>query len=882
MSENSDPVRVPYSDLFLFAPVGYAVLNEDGRIREINLCTAGLIGLDAEKVNGNLLSKFISKDSQPGFNQFLGDAFRFEGRASCEIVLAPPETAPVHVRLEGLAIPESHYCLTAMIDISEQKTAEKKLQNNETRLITLVDQAVDTILIGDPDGVITLANKRAYDLTGYTQEELVGSRIEILFTKEEQVRVPMQYNKLKAGEVVRSDRFLRRKDGSMVPIEMNTKMMPDQSYQTFIRDMTERKIIEDALRASEQKFSSAFKISPDSININRAIDGVYLEINEGFTAITGYSAEDVIGHSSKQQGLGLWTSDEDREKMVGHLKSCGEVIGYEASFRMKDGSIRHGILSARFIEINGETCILSTTRDITERKKAEEFLKESEYSVRGILNSISEAIYIVSTDGRFLDVNQGAIKMYGYSHEEIVGQLIEFVSAPGLNDLVKVTNAVTRTLTKGETQKFEFWGKRKNGSFFPKEVICNKGNYFGQDVVIVTARDITDTKRNEEALIAAKEKAEESEKLKSAFLANMSHEIRSPMNSIVGFSELLDDEDLPPDQRNDFISIIKNSGKHLLTIINDIIDFAKIDSNQLTISPSNIHLNKLLDDILLSTEIEKNKLGKIQVELTLEKAFADSNCTILCDEVRLKQVLLNLLGNALKFTDKGFIKTSYEIASDKIVFSVQDSGKGIAKDKQGVIFERFRQEEESTTRKYGGTGLGLSISKGLVELLGGNIWLVSEPGEGATFYFSLPLSIWSGSISYNPEKPEKSNEFDFKGKTIVIAEDVHSNFRLINYMLARTNATILYAENGEQAVKFCESGQKVDLILMDIQMPVMDGYEATSEIRKFLPGLPIIALTAYSFAEGNDNFLEKGCTDFLTKPIDKSTMLTMVKKYMKI
>jgi PAS domain S-box-containing protein len=748
-------------------------------------------------------------------------------------------------------------------------------------LSTLFEEAADTILIGDPVGVIILANKPAFHLTGYTKQELIGSRIEILFTKEERERVPMQYSKLKTGEVVRSERILRHKNGTLVPVEMNTRMMPDLSYQTIIRDMTERKKIEDALRASEQKFSSSFRTSPDSININRASDGIYIEINEGFTKITGYTAEDVIGKSSKQKELGLWESDEVREKMVERLKATGEVIGYEAAFRMKDGSIRHGLISARFIEINGETCILSTTRDITERKKEEELLKESEQSIRGILNSISEAIYIVSASGRFIDVNHGAIKMYGYSHDEIVGQPIEFVSAPGFNDLDKVNHAVTITLITGETQKFEFWGKRKNGDFFPKEVICNKGNYFGQDVVIATARDISDTKKNEEALIAAKDKAEESEKLKSAFLANMSHEIRSPMNAIVGFSELLDDDDLPPEQRNDFITIIKNSGKHLLTIINDIIDFAKIDSNQLTISPSSIRLNQLLDDIFLSTEIEKQKLGKTQVELLLEKSFPDSNCTIYCDEIRLKQVLLNLIGNALKFTNTGFIKTSYKFDNETIVFSVQDTGKGIAKDKQGVIFERFRQEEESTTRKYGGTGLGLSISKGLVELLGGKIWLDSEPGKGSIFYFSLPISIWSGRNAINEEVARKPNEFEFKGKTIIIAEDLHSNFRLINYMLSKTHATILYAENGEQAVEFCRNEQKIDLILMDIQMPVMDGYEATTEIRKFLPDLPIIVLTAYSFEDENSSFSEKGCTDYLTKPIDKATMLAMVKKYIK-
>jgi CheY-like chemotaxis protein len=306
----------------------------------------------------------------------------------------------------------------------------------------------------------------------------------------------------------------------------------------------------------------------------------------------------------------------------------------------------------------------------------------------------------------------------------------------------------------------------------------------------------------------------------------------------------------------------------------------EIDSNQLTISISEINLNRLLEDILLSCEIEKKNLDKDKVDLILDKTLPDNNCTITSDEVRLRQILTNLTGNAMKFTDKGFIKTGYRIGNDQILFYVQDTGKGIAQKKKEIIFERFRQEEENYTRLYGGTGLGLSISKGLVELLGGKIWIVSELGEGSTFYFSLPFASWTGHKKQAPAVSTPSSEYDFSGKTIVVEEDIYSNFRLINYMLSKTNATVLYAENGKKAVEFCQAEPHIDLILMDIQMPVMDGYEATAEIKTFLPDLPIIALTAYSFADDSTNCLEAGCADYLTKPIDKAILLEKVMKYL--
>jgi len=241
-------------------------------------------------------------------------------------------------------------------------------------------------------------------------------------------------------------------------------------------------------------------------------------------------------------------------------------------------------------------------------------------------------------------------------------------------------------------------------------------------------------------LVAALEKAEESDKLKTAFLSNMSHEIRTPMNGILGFSELLDDDNLTSEERRKFLDIINTNGHHLLSIINDILDIARIDSNQLIVNNTDFNLHQMLDDIWVSYENSKISMGKEHIIFQLEKDLDDDNCTINCDDVRLRQILYNLLGNALKFTKTGFIKFGYKHLDGMLQFYVQDTGKGISLENQSLVFERFRQEEETYTRQFGGTGLGLSISKKLVELLGGEMWLESEQGVGATFYFTIPYS----------------------------------------------------------------------------------------------------------------------------------------------
>ncbi|HEX7410744.1 MAG TPA: ATP-binding protein, partial [Bacteroidales bacterium] len=558
--------------------------------------------------------------------------------------------------------------------------------------------------------------------------------------------------------------------------------------------------------------------------------------------------------------------------------------------------------------------VFGVIQDITERKRAEKIQKVL-YNISGAVNTtkdIEEFISFIQDElGTLLDTTNFFIAFYNEETDMLISAYCrdendDIDSWPAENSLTGFVVKENKPLlvTKDDIFKKEWMHKyyqvgtnseawlgvplREAGKVtgaFVVQSYSDPNAYNTKDVDMLEF--ISDQisislqrKKAEQAIKAAKDKAEESDKLKTAFLANMSHEIRTPMNGILGFAELLDDDTLTPEKRREFISIISSSSKQLLTVINDIIDISKLESGQLIISNVRFNLNELLHKVLMTFENIKTSAGKSQLRLILENGLSDTESNIISDDVRLSQVLYNLLGNALKFTSSGFVKLGYRHDNGNLLFYVEDSGKGIPGDKQQFIFERFRQAEESNTRQFGGTGLGLSISRGLVELMGGSLWVNSGENKGSTFYFTLPDNIITSARvplqkQYLP-KPERG----FNGFTILVAEDIRSNFNLIQIMLKKTDATMLYAEDGAQAVKICREHDHIDLVLMDIQMPEMNGYEATHEIRKFRPDLPIIALTAYAFEEDKLRVLNAGCNDFITKPINKDGLIAKMSEFL--
>ncbi len=387
-------------------------------------------------------------------------------------------------------------------------------------------------------------------------------------------------------------------------------------------------------------------------------------------------------------------------------------------------------------------------------------------------------------------------------------------------------------------------------------------------------------KENEVSLQMAKNKAEEADKLKSAFLANMSHEIRTPMNAIIGFSELITRKTISQEKKEVYAQYITSSSRTLLNLIDDIIDLAKIEAGQLKISKSNTYVNVMLNELGDFFENEKKRINKSRIVFIKHQGVSKDTFSILCDSLRLKQILINLLNNALKFTPDGLIEFGYLIPNNAtIMFFVRDTGIGLSDEKLSLIFERFRQADESTTRNFGGTGLGLAISKKLVDMMGGRIWAESEKGKGSTFFFTLPLIIPSSSIE-REDKADITITKSFEGKTILIAEDEDINFMFLDEVLQPTGAKIIRAKTGYEAFNLFK-GNDVSLVLMDIRMPEMNGYQATKLIKEINPNVPVIAQTAYAMAEDKVKGLSSGCDDYLAKPIKPELLINTIKKYLK-
>ena len=378
----------------------------------------------------------------------------------------------------------------------------------------------------------------------------------------------------------------------------------------------------------------------------------------------------------------------------------------------------------------------------------------------------------------------------------------------------------------------------------------------------------------------AKEHAEKSDKLKTAFLANMSHEIRTPMNAILGFSELLIEEDLPTEVKDEYYSIINQSGNRLMNLINDIIDISRIESQLLSVDNKMFNLNLLLDSIYQQFAVNSSNTN---VKLTLIKSLNNENCFVQSDESRLAQIFSNLIENAYKFTKEGHIEFGYTLNNEFIHYYVQDSGVGIPAEDHDLVFERFGQSDNELDKIKSGTGLGLSISKGLVELLGGKMGLQSKEDEGSTFYFDLPFNPSSKEqIETTDNRVKHSIPHNHSDKTILIVEDEVTNYLFIKEVLKNDAFQLIHVENGKEAVDTIKANDKIDLILMDLNMPVMNGIEATKEIRTFNTNVPIIALTANAMVGDREKVLSAGCNDYLSKPVSKTILLEKINSMIKI
>jgi PAS domain S-box-containing protein len=645
------------------------------------------------------------------------------------------------------------------------------------------------------------------------------------------------------------------------------------------KDITTRKQAEEDLRIALVKYKTLFDNLPLGVTVSDE-RGKILEANP--------MAEKLLGLSQDEQkkrvidGLEWQIVSPDGKTMppeefasVRALKERCVVENVEMGIIKPNNIITWINVTAAPLPLKGYGVIIAYN-NITKRKLAEETNIHERNMLRTLIDNLPDMIYVKDIDCRKIIANEADVKNIGYTIEKDVLGKTDTELFPGqtgqrgLDDDKKVIRS-GKAIINREEDFFDKVGVRR--WLLTTKIPLNDKN--GRTIGLVgIGHDITERKLIELELIEAKDRAEESDRLKTAFLHNISHEIRTPMNAIVGFCALLGEEYIDARTRQEYIEVILQSSNHLLAIISDIVDISNIEANLLKITKNginiNLKLNSLYEQFLPLTSQKK-------IQLVFETGLADSDAFCITDSTKLTQILINLISNAIKFTDKGYVKVDCFLRDEFLEFRISDTGIGINQEYHGKIFDRFYQVQQTVSRIYEGTGLGLSISKANVELLGGKIWFASEPGKGTTFFFKIPYEKQTAETSViNLKRVTEGFVFPAK-KTILVAEDTDSNFKLLGFFLSGTNIEIVRAVNGKEAVDICLSNKNIDLILMDIKMPVMDGYTASKLIREKNSAIPIIIQTAYS--DDKEKAIEFGCSGFISKPFDKKGLLQIIHEF---
>jgi len=522
--------------------------------------------------------------------------------------------------------------------------------------------------------------------------------------------------------------------------------------------------------------------------------------------------------------------------------------------------------------------------ELNERKKAEQQLFQEKSLLSSMINAVPDLIFYKNKNNIYLGCNDAFCKFNNKHATEIIGK-DDYQVFPE-NEAKHYFEEDQKLIKEKQVLRMESWETNSQGERFLLDTYKvpftdEKGNILG---IVGICHDITERYKTEIDLKKAKEKAEESDRLKSSFLANMSHEIRTPMNAIIGFSDLLVDPDTKEsDEREELVAHINNNCNTLLHLIDDIIDLAKIESNELTIFIKDTDINNALQELFETYNETKNKIGKKHIEINLDKSSFKENFYLKTDPYRLGQIITNLADNALKYTEIGSINLGYKILQDinLVEFFIQDTGIGIPKEKQQEIFRRFNKIETDKSKLYRGTGLGLTITQNLIERLGGTIRVESELNKGSTFYFTLPLNVSEYVEVSSPKNHIIKDSKIWENKIMLIAEDEESNYKFLEMLLSKKGINLLRAENGYEAIEICKGHKQIDLILMDIKMPEMNGLEATARIKQTRPEIPIIIQTAYAMQNDEKECMESGCDDYIAKPIKKEKLISIIEKWIK-
>ena len=616
-------------------------------------------------------------------------------------------------------------------DITERYSVLEALKESEDKYRSLTSQVPVGVYRSTPDGQLVYSNPALVKILGYNSvEELLELNVEQLYVYSSDRKNQFQAAE-GTTEIIQSEFQLRKKSGEIIWVRDNSRLIYNKHGQPeyfdgVLEEITLQKAADEALLGSESKLRATLRANPDLMfRFDR--QGNFTDYHSNFDHDLYIDSQLIIGSNIRDH-----FSEEIADKTIDLIKKCldtGEMQTMEYSLDIQKGK---RYFEARHVAVDANE-VLSFSRDITEQRRREEEIK----MMARALMSVNDCVTITDNQNMLLFVNEKFSEIYGYEKEEVIGKSVVLLRA---EDPEEIEDQILMSTISGGW-KGELLNKRKDGTIFPIQLSTSAVKDDNNNVLVLigVSNDISDQKKAQKELIKAKERAEESDKLKSAFLANMSHEIRSPMNGILGFAHLLKEEELSITARQ-YVEMISTSGSHLLAVINDIIDISKIQANQLKISFSDVNLNDLMEELNMTFSYQVKSLENHLLNLHKVVPEGDKVFILNTDMVRLRQIFFNLLSNALKFTSEGLIVFGFKTDNEgEIEFFVKDTGAGIPYEFQPVLFERFRQADDSLSRSHGGAGLGLAISKGLVELMGGKMWFESKPERGSSFYFSLPV-----------------------------------------------------------------------------------------------------------------------------------------------
>ncbi|MCD4731448.1 MAG: PAS domain S-box protein [Bacteroidales bacterium] len=889
----SEP-EAQYRTLFNFSPNGIVLEDAAGTIIDVNPAFCEMMGFSFTELVGNKIHMLTHPDVYDQVDKNIKILLRGQKLKHVEKSIKKDGT------ITFMELSESKFTLpngeTGIICIAEDITDRVKVQEalliSEESYKGLFNNATDAIYIQDKDGKFVDVNMGAVKMYGYPREYFIGKTPDFLSApgKNDMNVAAMLIQKAFLGEPQKFEFWGIDKNGRIFPKEIRLNKgsyFGEDVVIAFAQDISERKQAMDALKESRRQIATLLGNLPGmAYRCLNDMNWTMEFVSEGGFELTGYEADDLI--CNNKISYNELIHPDDQEMVWNQVQDALKTNqSFKLSYRIYTKDKKEKWVFEQGIGIysndNNLIALEGFVTDITERKHAE-------VEIRKLSRSVEQSptiVIITDLKGTIEYVNPKFYEITGYSQNEVIGKNPKILKSG--NTPKKVYESLWKTITTGKEWYGEFHNRKKNGELYWESAnIFPLKNEYGKITHFIGMKEnITIRKNMEQDLIKAKEKAEESDKLKSSFLANMSHEIRTPMNAIIGFSQLLSDLETSDDERNHYINLIQNSGNDLLGLIDDIIDISKIEAGQIKIFKSQYFVDNILLELYDSySEFLKTKKNKKDIKLIYNRPKGGQHIVIYTDIDRFKQIIKNLISNAIKFTDAGSVEFGFTVDCNKqysnIRFYVKDTGIGVSKDKLDVIFESFRQASASDTKIYGGTGLGLAITKRLVEILGDKIWVNSIPGRGSTFYFTIPYqpAFISGDENLNGSIIKRAKKLTIDGKTLLVVEDDDQSYFFFESILKKTKSIIVRAVDGQQAVDLCKN-QKFDLILMDIRLPKMDGYVATKKIKELWPDIKIIAQTAYAMAGEKERCFEAGCDDYISKPINIAELFDTIERNIK-